>query len=142
MTTPLGSWSRRGSSIADRETCTSICRLLPTGDYDDWDFDLELDSVECRLYHAGPPARQNPMTHCPHASVYNVEHCGVDPANRNDPAWPCTTFCNLMRLNCEGLYANDAECRADCETFPEVTGLQPGEVPQIYPVTGLQCPTR
>ena len=80
----------------DYETCITVCGYLDgDGSYVDWDFGLELDTVQCRLYHAGPPAVLQPTTHCPHAGIYNSAHCGIDPNVASQPAdWPCVTFCD------------------------------------------------
>ena len=129
--------------FADRTTCMDTCTLLPRGDFDDWLFALERDSVTFRLYHAGPPAAALPAIHCPHARIYNDAHCGTLPEVFPQPAgWPCDTFCTVVQDNCPGVYADRAACEADCRTFPEVTGLpESGGEPALYPVSTLMCPT-
>ena len=130
----------------DRATCLDTCALMQiNGNFDDWQFTSEIDTLQCRLYHVGPPAAAIPDLHCPHGGVYNDMHCGIDP----DPAlaqqplgWPCATFCDITNRNCPGLYSSMSECRVECEAFSEVADLQPGEAPAIYPVTSTVCPTR
>lgn len=125
----------------DRSTCMQTCALFEPGEYDDWDFDKEVNSIACRLYHAGPPAAALPATHCPHTGAYNEMHCGID-TTQVLADWPCITYCDLVMGNCPGVYATLAGCRVDCATFPEVVNLQEGEIPQLYPVSTLECPTR
>lgn len=128
----------------DRRTCLTTCDVLnAAGRFDDWVFTAEVDSVQCRLYHAGPPAVQSPQLHCPHTRVYNDEHCGIDPSLNPQPDdWPCRTFCKLMERNCATVYASTTECLTACSAFPEVMNLTPGQEPNIYPITSTVCPTR
>lgn len=128
--------------FADRGTCASTCALLDgEGAFDDWSFDIEADSVQCRLYHAGPPAALEPAVHCPHAGIYNSAHCGIDPMDVAPPAdWPCVTFCDLVMTHCPGTYASAMECQTDCAAFPEVMSADPTLGPSIYPVSSLACP--
>ena len=128
----------------DRTSCLDTCNLMETeGIFTDWDFDIQEDSVQCRIYHAGAPAAAQPDVHCPHTSVYNIEHCGIDPALNVQPrAWPCPTFCSIVEDECPGLYSSEDECLSACEGFPEIVGLGPGEAPNIYPVSSLVCPSR
>jgi hypothetical protein len=122
--------------------CLETCALLDDGGFfDDWSFDIEADTVQCRLYHAGPPAEVQPDTHCPHAAVYNEEHCGiVAGASAQPPDWPCTTFCDVVESACPGTYPDPMACALDCATFPEVVDLLPGEAPNIFPVSSTMCP--
>lgn len=128
---------------ADRQTCITVCEYMDDeGSYDDWDFDLELDTVQCRLYHVGPPAELQPGTHCPHAGVYNAQHCGIDPALSSQPeGWPCPTYCDLVLFNCPGVYADETECMDACEDFEEVREADPALGPGIFPASTVQCPT-
>ncbi len=126
---------------ADRSTCLSTCNLLDKGGgVDDWSFSLEFDTVQCRLYHAGPPAVLEPATHCNHAGVYNSVHCGVPPGGVAPPTWPCITYCDLVMEHCPGVYASDLECETMCALIPEVLAADPATGPDIYPVASLTCP--
>lgn len=125
-----------------RASCEQVCGLMyGEGSFDDWSFDAEIDSVQCRLYHAGPPATLEPGTHCPHAGVYNAMHCGIDP-QATTPAddWPCPTYCDLVLSHCPGVYGSEQECKLDCATFPEVLTADPAFGPDIYPVSSRSCP--
>lgn len=128
---------------ADRTECLDTCRLFQLGDFRDWQFSREIDTLQCRIYHAGAPAFFLPDVHCPHTRVYNDEHCGVVPMLPEQPSgWPCVTFCDMTRRNCPGLYGSDEECRTACRAFPEVRDLRVGSFPNIYPVTSTVCPTQ
>ncbi len=127
---------------ADRATCLSTCNLLDTdGGFADWDFSVEVDTLQCRIYHAGPPAALEPASHCNHARVYNSIHCGNDP-NAATPAadWPCNTYCDLVMEHCSGLYPDEDTCLSACAQLPEVVGADPAKGPAIYPVSSLDCP--
>lgn len=121
----------------DHETCMSICGLMNAdGRFDDWSFQTEADTVQCRTYHAGPPAALEPHIHCHHAQVYNIIHCGVLPGGQQPDDWACVTFCDLIERNCPGTYPSAMACAEDCATFPEL--MDPD--PQIYPVSSTMCP--
>ena len=87
----------------DRGTCEATCALLPA-DGSDADTHTEIDTLQCRIYHATYPAALDPVKHCPHAGVYHAAHCGPI----------CDTYCDLMGANCPGNYATAAACAADC----------------------------
>lgn len=125
------------------EQCLDLCRLMNTdGNFDDWQFDKEIDSIQCRIYHAGPPAALDPAVHCPHTRVYNIEHCGVVPLMTQQDNWPCQTFCDVTQRNCPGVYVNRAACITDCSRFPELMNLADDAQPAIYPISSTVCPTR
>ncbi|MEO1338977.1 MAG: hypothetical protein AAFV29_25260, partial [Myxococcota bacterium] len=109
--------------------------------FTDWDFDFEFDTVQCRTYHAGPPAVASPETHCPHTRYYNDEHCGITPNLQPQPAgWPCGSYCGAVQAFCPGVYADMAACETACEQFPEIISLGQGEAPDLFPVTSTVCP--
>ncbi len=110
------------------------------GDYTDWAFSIEKDTIQCRTYHAGPPAAVQPDVHCPHAAVYNKMHCGIDPNADPQPSdWACESYCNIVQKNCPGVYASPMECKTACATLPDVVASS--NDPQIYPVSTKTCPT-
>lgn len=127
---------------ADRTRCIDTCNLMDSdGGIDDWSFDHEIDTVQCRLYHAGPPAVLEPGTHCNHAGVYNSVHCGVDPqASVTPPDWPCDTYCGLVLEHCPEVYGSELECSMACALLPEVVSADPAKGPDIYPKSSLACP--
>ena len=128
----------------DTADCLRQCGFLNgAGRFNDWDFSTEADSVQCRSYHAGPPAAEVPTTHCPHTRVYNEEHCGIRPPGLSEqPAdWPCITFCGIMARRCPGAFDTMDACRTTCAAFPEVVNIDPDNGPQLFPVTSSVCPT-
>ena len=99
---------------ANRSACVTTCRMLDTdGNFDDWR--NEKDTIQCRSYHASAPAGVDPATHCPHADVYNVAHCGDR----------CQVFCGLMRRACEGSFESDEACEAACQSISVDDPLYP-----------------
>ncbi|MEM7675096.1 MAG: hypothetical protein AAF449_03735 [Myxococcota bacterium] len=125
----------------DRAECMRTCAYMNDGFYTDWDFSIEVDSVQCRTYHAGPPADAVPTTHCPHTRIYNEEHCGSEPGPGQPADWPCLTYCDIVGRFCPGTYASPQECRTACSQLPEVLSFDPAVGPQLFPVTSTVCPT-
>jgi hypothetical protein len=128
---------------ADRAACLATCELMDTeGDFRDYEFERQVDTVACRIWHAGPPALNNPETHCVHGLPYNSDFCGFGPQ------WPCDNFCNNVLRNCTGVYDTKETCLADCATFPEVIDL-PDPLPEgvtttvdLFPQSTSVCPTQ
>ncbi len=127
----------------DRAECLRVCRFMDgAGRFNDWDFEIQADSVQCRSWHAGPPAEAVPSTHCPHTRVYNIEQCGIDPDVPQQPDdWPCLTFCDIVARECPGTFGSAAGCRTVCAGLPELQDFDPAVGPLIFPVTTSQCPT-
>jgi cysteine-rich repeat protein len=88
-------------SYADRDSCQASCALFPA---DAPEGSIDGNSVQCRIYHGGAPATADGALHCPHASAGGGDVCGSY----------CDVYCGLMASNCEGTYADDAECQAAC----------------------------
>lgn len=134
---------------ASEQACLDVCAFMnDAGNFNDWTFPppadrpfREFDSVQCRSYHAGPPALLGPDLHCNHTRFYNAEHCALEDPLAVD--WPCIPFCNGVLANCPGVYDDFDQCRQDCATFPEVTdpNLDPKVGPALWPVSTQICPT-
>jgi hypothetical protein len=61
-------------------SCQASCDLFPaTGEAGD----IEYDTVQCRIYHAGAPAAANPTTHCDHTGVTPNAFCVGQPTDFN-----------------------------------------------------------
>ena len=57
---------------ADLPACMASCAMFPaTGNGGD----TSGDTVQCRIYHAGTPASENPAMHCPHAGPTGAGIC-------------------------------------------------------------------
>ena len=129
------------ASVAE---CLRVCSFMNgDGRFDDWDFQTEGDSVQCRSYHAGPPAAEAPTTHCNHTRVYNIEHCGVAPGGpEQQPAdWPCLTFCDIVQRECPGTFPGPVACRAACNATIGDEAFDPDVGPELFPVSTGMCPT-
>jgi hypothetical protein len=91
------------AQYADPDTCKKICAALPMGDAGD----TASDTVACRFYHAGAPAKQSPGFHCSHAGPFGGGVCGTR----------CGAFCLLAGEQCPQAFAGDAgTCDASCGT--------------------------
>lgn len=117
--------------FASRQTCERVCQVMNSnGRYDDWLNDL--DSVQCRLWHLGPPADLAPATHCKHGAVYNDEHCGLTP---------CDTYCQTVLDNCPDVYDDLEQCLTECPTLDEFMPMN-FDPDAVYPMSSQECPTR
>lgn len=70
---------------ADEAACMTAC-----GGFDDTGTpgDVQYDTVQCRIYHAGAPAATDPATHCPHSGETPTAFCVGDVEDfvfRTDP---------------------------------------------------------
>lgn len=93
--------------------CRTACELLdPAGPYDDWQFSVEGDTVQCRTYHLGLPSAEFPADHCHHAGLFDTAHCGTDEDQ-------CEVFCSMVERHCDGLGNRDA-CKTFCRALPEL----------------------
>ncbi len=96
---------------ASREVCENVCKYLPDGGGSS-DHLTEINTLQCRIYHAGAPSAVDPAKHCPHAMIYNAAHCGPI----------CGTYCGLMIKHCPGTYAprgGETACTTDCAALLE-----------------------
>ncbi len=103
----------------DRPACMAACGLLDSeGNAADGQNDV--DTVQCRTFHASAAARRLSEFHCPHAALYNDDECGNT----------CETYCRIMDRSCSGTYENDAACQAACEDpDADPTTLYPADPP-------------
>ena len=78
--------------------CSNMAPGAPT--------DQEGDSIACRTYHAGAPAKADPGTHCPHAGVAGGGVCS-GPVD-SGAAGRCASFCHLALALCAPSALKDA----------------------------------
>jgi hypothetical protein len=90
---------------ATAEVCKAVCAKLPPGSKSD----IEGNTVGCRIYHAGDPAKSDPATHCPHAGPGGDGYCGTN----------CESYCAITLETCPSEYENTSECMTACEAFPQ-----------------------
>lgn len=118
------------AQYASRGECMEICARLPAGDSGD----KESNTVACRQYYAGSPARTNAGTYCLPAGPFGGGVCGLDR---------CIAFCGLTLGACSpdagtAPYGSYSECQTACTGYVYKDGG--GESP-TGPKTGdtLNC---
>ncbi len=87
-----GSWCDNYCTLA-LNNCTDANELYPNEadcmtacagfETDGMPNDLEYDTVQCRIYHAGAPAASDAATHCPHAGETPTAFCVGAPEDFN-----------------------------------------------------------
>jgi hypothetical protein len=102
--------------------CLAACNSFPKGAL----ADTAGNTLGCRIYHAGAPAKADPVTHCPHAGPGgDLTSVTAPPGTCGDA---CTSFCTLEIMACglmgasaTGQYTDMATCITDCKAFPNST---------------------
>ncbi|HEX8109131.1 MAG TPA: hypothetical protein VF516_15465 [Kofleriaceae bacterium] len=103
--------------------CLAACASFPTGTL----ADTSMNTLGCRIYHAGAPAKSDPATHCPHAGPGGDLTSVTSPPGTCGDA--CTSFCTLEIKACgtttsaptTGQYADMNACITACKAFPNST---------------------
>jgi hypothetical protein len=121
------------AQYASRDECLSLCAQLPAGDAGD----KETNSVACRQYYAGSPARTDAPGYCLAAGPFGGGVCGDR----------CTAFCGLAIGACApsapaAPYAGYPDCQTACASYPyRDGGVDGGGEPPHGPETGdtLNC---
>lgn len=120
------------AQYASRGDCLAICARLPAGDAGD----IESNSVACRQYYAGSPARTNAGGYCLAAGPFGGGVCGDR----------CTAFCELTLATCssgaDAPYGSYPDCQTACAGFTyKDGGVDGGGEPPNGPPTGdtLNC---
>lgn len=106
----------------DMAHCTAACAAFPVGTSKVTD--TSGNTLGCRIYHAGAPAKATPATHCPHAGPAGDVTTAAGAGTCGDP---CTSFCNLEVKACgttaapitgiTPVYADTAACMTACNGF-------------------------
>jgi hypothetical protein len=96
------------AQYASRAECLALCGHLPAGDAGD----KETNSVACRQYYAGSPARTDAPGYCLAAGPFGGGVCGDR----------CTAFCGLALGACSpsapaAPYAGYPDCQTDCAGY-------------------------
>jgi hypothetical protein len=118
------------ASLAD---CLDLCGHLPPGDAGD----KATNTVACRQYYAGSPARTDAPSYCLAAGPFGGGVCGDR----------CTAFCGLALAACSpsaplAPYAGYPDCQTACAGYPyKDGGVDGGGEPPLGPETGdtLNC---
>jgi hypothetical protein len=121
------------AQYASRAECLELCARLPAGDAGD----IESNTVSCRQYYAGSPARTNAGSYCLAAGPFGGGVCGDR----------CTAFCGLTLDACSpdaatAPYGSYPDCQTACAGFAyKDGGADGGGEPPDGPATGdtLNC---
>jgi hypothetical protein len=112
-----GAQQQYGASATDNgmANCMGFCGTLASkGTL----ADTTGNTLGCRLYHAGAPAKMLPATHCPHAGPSGGD---MDPAGANGTCGePCDAFCDGAIALCTGAnvaFADKPTCMTACKAF-------------------------
>ena len=116
-----------------RTECLEVCARLPAGDAGD----IESNTVACRQYYAGSPARTNGGGYCLAAGPFGGGVCGDR----------CTAFCGLSLGACApeagaAPYENYPDCQTACAGYTyKDGGVDGGGEPPTGPTAGdtLNC---
>ena len=129
----MGSCKGDQAQYASRSECLEICARLPGGDAGD----LESNTVACRQYYAGSPARTNAGGYCLAAGPFGGGVCGDR----------CIAFCGLTLEACSPAastapYGSYPDCQTACAGFAyKDGGVDGGGEPPSGPIAGdtLNC---
>lgn len=106
----------------DASHCMAACAsFLMTGAL----ADTAGNTLGCRIYHAGAPAKMDPVTHCPHAGPGGDLTSVTSGAGTCGDA--CTSFCALeikacgMGATAPAQYADMPSCITACKGFTNTT---------------------
>jgi hypothetical protein len=121
------------AQYASRAECLEVCARLPAGDAGD----IESNTVACRQYYAGSPARTNAGNYCLAAGPFGGGVCGDR----------CIAFCGLTLDVCSpeagvAPYASYPDCQTACAGYAyEDGGIDGGGEPPGGPAAGntLNC---
>lgn len=121
------------AQYASRTECLELCGRLPPGDAGEKD----VNSVACRQYYAGSPARTDARGYCLAAGPFGGGVCGDR----------CTAFCGLVLSACAASaplspYGSYPDCRTACAGYAyRDGGVDGGGEPALGPATGdtLNC---
>lgn len=129
----MGSCADAEAQYASRGECLEVCARLPAGDAGD----IESNTVACRQYYAGSPARTNAGGYCLAAGPFGGGVCGDR----------CTAFCGLTLGACApeagtAPYGSYPDCQTACAGYSfKDGGVDGGGEPPTGPSTGdtLNC---
>jgi hypothetical protein len=129
----MASCADAAAQYASRNECLEICARLPAGDAGD----IESNTIACRQYYAGSPARTNAGGYCLAAGPFGGGVCGDR----------CTAFCGLALGACApeagaAPYESYPDCQTACAGYTyRDGGVDGGGEPPSGPTTGdgLNC---
>ncbi len=92
------------AQYASEAECTTVCKDIAQWDVGELE-DTDVNTVGCRLYHAGVAATEEPEVHCWHAGPTGGDFCGT---------W-CDNYCHLSELICTGPEAETHPTAEQCQ---------------------------
>ena len=112
-TSLMSNCTATNQQFSSMENCMSSCAHYPEGDV----ADTTGNTLGCRTYHAGSPAKNVPTEHCVHAGPGGAAPGGTGPCGST-----CESFCTLVLGSCTGAnaqYGGDMNtCMTACAGFP------------------------
>lgn len=93
----MGNCTGDNAQYTDTNTCLESCKALPQ---DGMPGASTGNSIQCRTYHAGMPAKTDPAMHCVHAGPGGASFCGDN----------CEGFCAIAIATCNGQWKDMAAC--------------------------------
>jgi hypothetical protein len=110
------------AQYADDAHCTGACNSFAAGTLGQ----MTGNTLGCRLYHSGAPAKMDAATHCPHAGPGGDKIGGTGTCGD-----VCTSFCTMEIRACgmtgdaggNGQYTSMTDCMTKCAAFPNPTAL-------------------
>ena len=108
--------------------------------------DTSGDTLGCRIYHGGAPAKADPALHCPHAGPGGDKiAAGTTPAFCSGGDL-CANFCALQIKTCGSIdapvmvggtaitpqYKNQAACETVCKNGDAANGIAAFDVTHVY----------
>jgi hypothetical protein len=130
----MASCTNEHAQYASRDECLEICAHLPAGDAGD----ITSNSVACRQYFAGSPARTDAKSYCFAAGPFGGGVCGPDR---------CISFCMLTLDACSpdagpgAPYASYSDCQTACAGYAYKDDADGGGELPDGPISGdtLNC---
>ena len=99
----------------DDASCQAGCKTFAAGTL----ADMAGNTLGCRLYHSGDPAKGAAAMHCPHAGITAGDPDATATGAGKDG--PCgdgvEAFCKLAVATCPAVWADVAKCTTDAKTF-------------------------
>ncbi|MCA9713595.1 MAG: hypothetical protein KC468_02760, partial [Myxococcales bacterium] len=109
------------SEYDNMDSCMANCWQWPEGDPGD----IDVDSLQCRYYHATVAQDVDPIVHCPHAGPSGSGVCVAADAPT------CQPYCDAFFMNCDmgnlNPYTDPQDCLDTCMTwYPGADGQVDG----------------
>ena len=120
-------------SYPNTSSCLAACAAMPSVAAPAGTDTTQGDSVQCREYHGGAPAKENAALHCTHASSAGGGVCETT----STPL--CATYCANYTASCSAIpdvaFASHRACAVACASYPEVGT----PVAQTFSGDSVQC---